>query len=430
MLSGSLYKKKKLVFYGQLAMTITAILVIVFRDYTLFTSPRFWAEEGGFWFSHAFSHDWFNTVFSAFFGYYPLFPIISTLLASRIVPLEYAPLITTIMAFCIQCTALMIVVWDKSILWDTPFKKVLMTMIILFAPSSAEIWLNTNGSQYYLTLISVLILLGDNAEGHLFKRYYYRILIAVAGLTGVLSCLLTPLFMIKAWQSRRREAFVHTGILVFCSVLQITIVWLWFNPDRSGLPDLPTAGIIIWVRNFLYPFSASLSAKCSRCILEIQNLWGKNIFSMVGYGVLVIEVVLLWFFSRRNAKDKKILLLGSYLLLSFFSTYFAIAGPGNRMLLDTSVGNRYYYVTNVMILAMIFFSTDWQSKMIKERICSGFLTVLLILGLLNGIYVFKNERLKKDSWPAWREEISIWRSNPSYRPKIWPTGWRVILERK
>jgi len=413
--------------YNRLAISIIAPLIIVFRDPSLFIAPRFWAEEGAFWFAYAFSHNWIDTIFSAFCGYYNFYPHIAALLASRIVPLEYAPVVTTVMAFIVQVIPVMIIVWDDSILWNSSLKKITWTAIILLAPESSAIWLNTNGSQYYLSLITILILLADTGLGSLFKKYFYRMLVMIAGLSGVLSCLITPFFFFKAWRTKNHENFIQAGILFVCSLVQLSIVFSTQHPDRLNHPDLATVALIVLVRNFIAPFSISLASQFRTFLL---NFYNNSIFSMIGYGALITEIMVLWYFKRKISDKKSILIIGSFLLLTFFSTYFAIAGKNGMALLNARVGNRYYYTTNVLVLVMIFLSIDFQSRRFTHIVTSGLSIILLAIALIQGGSIFINGKLKKENWPIWRKEIVIWKKNPSYKPKIWPTGWRVILKKK
>ena len=69
-----------------MAMMFIAFVVIIFRDYNLFITPRFWAEEGN-WFSYAYSQDSIRVIFSLVGEYYAFYPRFATFMASRIIPL-------------------------------------------------------------------------------------------------------------------------------------------------------------------------------------------------------------------------------------------------------------------------------------------------------------------------------------------------------
>ena len=413
---------------SQLVISAVAMFIIVFRDYTLFSAPRFWAEEGAIWFSHAFSHDWSSVIFVAEVGYYNFYTQLAVLLASRIVPLEHAPLVTTVMAFFVQYIAIMIVVWDNSSLWNTTLKKAVITAIIIFIPRTAEIWLNTNGSQYFFSLITILILLSDDEKPSIFKKYVYRILIFFAGLTGVLSCALTPLFFLKAWKTRAKETYVQAGALVICCVIQLLSIYI--EPSRMGFPTITAAGLIAWVRVFLAPFSLIFAQICSQYIINIYRSYGKVVFHLAGFSIIVIEAAIIWILTKQIIKLKNILIVGSFLFLTFFSTYFGIGGRENMALLDVSVGNRYFYVPGVLMLLMIIFSIDFKSKKTVKNILSGILVLLMVTSCINGLYWFQKDKLKKINWTTWSSEVAIWKNKHSYRLKIWPTGWTLKLEER
>lgn len=413
--------------WGRFSLSLIFAALIVFRDASLFIFPRFWAEEGAFWFSYAFSHKWIDALLSAHAGYYNFYPQLATVLAARIVPLEHAPLVTTLAAFLVQMVPLLIVVWDDSRLWNSWLKKVIWGAIFLFTPRSTEIWLNTNGSQYYLLLISVLVLLRDTpSRKRPGRRFLYATLILVAGLTGVLSCLLAPLFLYKGWKTRQSEAYLYAAILLACGLIQVYAAFPIRNPDRRHHPDLPATALILWTRSFLAPFSMRLAKHFGHFV---HYLYRRSLYIFSGYVVLFLELAILWRLKNTIVENKGALLAGSFLFIAFFSTYFAIGGKLGFGLLHPLAGNRYFYVPNVLMLAMVFLSVDLKSGKLKSQITSWTALALLGIALFQGGFLFFKEPLKKPTWPVWREEIKLWQKNPSHTIHIWPTGWEVRLKK-
>jgi len=176
-----------------------------FRAPSFFFEPRFWGEEGVIYFSNAFNNSWYQALFTPHLGYFSLFNNIASTLAANIVPLKYAPLITTLLAFVVQVIPLAIVLWSRSELWGSAVKKAVGILIILFVPVTGEIWLATNLSQFYFSLITFLILMEDMGNASLRRVWCYRILLVLSGLTGVVSCFITPLFIFKAWTKKRKD---------------------------------------------------------------------------------------------------------------------------------------------------------------------------------------------------------------------------------
>lgn len=415
----------------ELALLLISVLIIIFREYSLFTKPRFWAEEGKVYFSYASSHSFLSVLLKTHAGYYSLFSNLAAVLASRLVPLEKAPLVTTILAFLVQCLPLLIVIWGNSTLWNTTFKKAIMIAIILFTPLSGEIWLNTVNCRAYFSLCTVLILCERDYANQI-KKNFYRALLVISPLSGVASCFLTPLYLIKAWITKQREAVVHAEIMSICALLQFIVVILCVQSgmmpkSRYSFPDIPTLGVIISIKNFALLFCGLPATRVvSKYLLDAYKTGGIE-FSLLGYGCLLLDMLFLWLLALRLDNKERIFILGSFLLLTLLSTYFALGDKGD--LIDSWVGQRYYYVPNVLILTMLFHAVIHESKRKTSKIFSLFLSFLLIVGLLNGIAVFKSSTISDESWPIWSKEVAQWRKNPSYSIKIWPPGWQMNLGR-
>jgi len=408
--------------FSLISISIVSLLVIVFRDFSLFYAPRFWAEEGAFWFAHAFSHDWFDVIFTNQVGYYNFYSQFAALIASRTVPLEHAPIVTTIMAFLVQYAAIMIIVWGHSTLWNTTINKAITTAIILFAPRTPEIWLNTNGSQYFLSLITVLILLSDCSFKSVVTKYVYRLLLVISGLTGLLSCGLTFLFVYKGWKTREKETYIHSMILISCCIVQLFT--LFIEQSRQNYPSITVASLIVWIRVFTAPFSMNLAKKIAQYSFSI---YGTTLFHIWGLAALFAQIAILWIFISKIPKPKNALIVGSFLFLCYFSAYFGIGAKQNMALMNVTVANRYFYVPCALILMMILFSINLKENRFFHNVQSGALIILLVTGLINGHFWFRSEKLKKETWTNWKDEVKIWNQNPSYKPKIWPTGWKITL---
>src|SRR5262249_18355017 len=163
-----------------------------------------------------YRHSWLDTLVTPHLGYLSLWNNLAAVIAANLVPLERAPLVTTLFAAAAQVTPVALILWGRSVLWRSGMHRVLGVMAVLFAPLSSEIWLTVIGSQFFLSLICVLILIdGPTAVGR-FKIWAYGLLLALAGLTGALSCFLMPLYFWNAWRFRTREAAVRAGILATC----------------------------------------------------------------------------------------------------------------------------------------------------------------------------------------------------------------------
>ena len=82
----------------------------------------------------------------------------------------------------------------------------------------------------------------DMGNPSLRKVWCYRILLALSGLTGVVSCFITPLFIFKAWTKKRRENTIQASILVICSMLQFLVFWISIK-SNAGIGGARFTGI-------------------------------------------------------------------------------------------------------------------------------------------------------------------------------------------
>lgn len=147
----------------KLAIFLGIILAIIYRSPELFIQPRFWAEEAPTYFKYAYENSFLDGLFMVVgggeAGYLLLLGNISAVLAT-LVPLKYAPFVTTYFSLFIYLIPFIIILWGNSYVWDTPLKKILAVLIVLFSPSvsTPEVWLNMVNSQVYCGIISLCIL--------------------------------------------------------------------------------------------------------------------------------------------------------------------------------------------------------------------------------------------------------------------------------
>lgn len=426
--------------YIKFSLFLTSISIVIFRNTIFFIHPRFFAEEGVVYFSYAFSHSLFETIFNPRLGYYSLLNNLSAAVSASI-PLHLAPVATTMAAFIVQCIPLVIVVWGNSPFWNTSYKKIIILAAIIFAPFSAELWLNTINSQFYFSLITMLILCEDHADGGSLRKYLYRLLLMFSGLTGAVSCFLTPLFLVKAYLSRNREAWIQTLLLCVCSLIQILVILFSdsFIMDRehivlSGIalnsrgsfPDIPTFGTILFMKHFAVPFFGRPIAEDLGSYLFIARRAGEFKFLVFGYLFVLVDIISFSGLFVLLEKNKKYL-LGGFLLLTVISTLMA-AEVDKGSLFGAWAAHRYYYVPNVLLFMMLFMAMKWKNVSWLRKGASFVCMLLLTLGVFNGVLTFRSTTIADPSWPDWRQEVKKWEKDRSYMLKIWPQpGWQVRL---
>jgi len=390
--------------------------IIILRAPALFLEPRFWAEEGATYFSFAYSHPWHQTLlFVPAFGYYSLFVNLSVLLAT-LVPLPYAPLVTTCLSLLAQITPFIVIWWYSSPFWETPAKKVLLSLVIVFSTSTGEIWLNTINIHFHFPVTAFLLLLTDMENTPRLQKWLARIILIFAGLTGTVACFLTPVFLVKAYQERKREYTVQAAIMVLCSLIQFTVfLMLLIGGQLINRLNMRTGlHFFMFLKNYL-----------------INNLLRPvfGIYTIPRYILLYLIVPMIlcfaWLFSDCLKDKKKVWIIGAFLLTSGLSTVFS-----NQMM----GGLRYAYAPGVMLLVLI--SSYIRKEDIFKNRKSLIAAILMFLSISVGVIEYKARMADfiNASWPQWPEEVAIWEKNPDYPLRIWPQ-WEeyrgeMTLERK
>ena len=97
-----------------LFVIILLFLLIFFRQPDYFFHPRFWAEESTVHFKIGYDYPWPEALFSSPHGYNSFPPNMSGIIAARAVPLEQAPLISTLIALIVQLISFFIIFFRQS----------------------------------------------------------------------------------------------------------------------------------------------------------------------------------------------------------------------------------------------------------------------------------------------------------------------------
>jgi hypothetical protein len=412
--------------WSTLVLLIAGMLVMYLRDPAFFHEPRFWAEEGTRYFAYAYSQPWHAMLGYNFRGFFSLFNKVSALLAVYLVDLPNAPLVTTLLAFVVQTIPLALILWAESSPWDTLKGKVMGVAIVLFTPVTGEIWLNTVNSQFYLALVTFLILIEDSRITSRFTGGVHMVLLLLAGLTGVVSCFLTLLYAVKAWKERTRRSAIYFSLLVACSVVQL-LTLLSSEGQWAGRWLGVRPGVILsvtWVKTIVLPLFGPVAAmRFANTIRHVRGLGD------LGYGALSALLLLtmgafwtaiLW----KAGTYKRWLILGSYVTIVVLSIVSAIGDKAE--MIDAWSAQRYFYVPSV-ILAVLILDRIEVGGSTYHRFVSVICAVLIVTSVTMGIVHYQRTLIKSEDWPRWRDQVARWEADHDHILQVWPEGWQVRL---
>ncbi len=215
---------------GSFLILIAAALTTIIRSPLLLLHGRVWAEEGTVYYQQAWDTHVMDALLAVHVGYYSLFMNGLTLIAEKCAPPELLALILTWAAFA----ALMLTVYlaieceafrDARSRW-------LAAGIVVLTPA-IEVWLTAEDVQFYLVVCVALIWISDETR----HRVLRSVTLLLGGLTGPVSCILTPFLCSRLSETYRRSncAGWHTGGLFYGTGRDHTsFVARWYTPSEHS----------------------------------------------------------------------------------------------------------------------------------------------------------------------------------------------------
>ena len=419
---------------------VAALVLAASRAPHLLVEPRFWAEEGSIYYAAAQQSDsllaWVHIPLHTA-GYLLLAASVPATFAARLLPIEWAPFATTYAAFAVLATALALVAFGRSLLWNDPVRIGLASAAVLMAPSAlGEVWLNSTNSQIYCGLISLCVLCEDLREASPRRIGLIVGLLLFCGLSGVYTSFLAFAFLWKLWRERSRGAAWALGAVAVTSAVQFGIfveLWLDASLHRSKFD----ANALDWVRSavatfyhqFLVPLGlrplvrllgdpAALRegmAQASRDpgVLVVAALGA--IGTLAAIGALVDRDV-------RSPRNGLALALASLVVLTTLSAKFG-----------STVG-RYAVLSGITLLWLLLAYTRGDAGAARWRALASGALFGWALAVGASSYWRDEAFTCVGPCPRWPQEVARWRRDPSYEPQIWPVivpvnraQWRVEL---
>jgi len=211
----------------RLVLVLAYALGVALISQSSLAAPCLNWEEGA-WFAYAFENGFWNGIATPQYGYYAFWTSLATALGAHAVPLEFAPFVTTSFAF-----ALWLLMGALIVVPGSPFRttrqQILALVVVLFTfPMYAR--LHTHVAHFFLGVCALTLLLSQVPDR--FHAWLYRVVLLVAGMTGVIAIFLAPVFWYRWWRVRAvREFMVQASILSVCAVVQLVV----FVFDLSAL---------------------------------------------------------------------------------------------------------------------------------------------------------------------------------------------------
>ena len=382
------------------------------------------AEEGSVYFANAYKFGFIHSILFVDFksGYLNLWANISGII-SNIFDLKFAPLISNYLALIPKILIIYLALFYNSILLKKVEHKFLFCLIVFLSPQNVpEIWMNSINSQIFFCIISfILIFISFNEKS---VNNFYLALIFLAGMSGIYSCVLMPVYFFKYYIYKTKQDFYNFLVIFGCFIIQSTLIIYskFSNLIYSGKFHSIDFNILV---NYIYNVFIKVFLGTSLTKYFYSNFLNTDLNFIIYVIVLVFFIIFL--FTFLNLKKKLIfnihnnfIILSLLYALIFTSLIVMVGATGNY------VGGRYAALPSFYLLCLVLIIYGLFNY---SRIRLFFLS-LITISILSGIYEFRppTENIKHQylkyldciNCPNWSDEVEMFKKDENYKLKIWP----------
>ena len=400
--------------FGYLAFFVALSFV---KAPAVLTDPRFWAEDGAFYFKDFRALDAWGALLHVTNGNYQLLTNVLVYLATK-VPLVHAPAVTTYGAYLVEA---LVVVLIHSVVVGYGINRLAGLLLVAawtLMPASYETWASATNVQWTCSVSMLLVLV---LPGGIIERHFAKMLVwtAICGLTGVPSCMLAPGYLARAFIDRSRHFAVLGTLLVLCAVLQLAVLMRYGVTDRSFALDpriltLPTLLQTILVPLFGVEWIGTLS-------MQLRD--GARALSAFVY-LAGLSLMLFAVLAARRAQPTAIILIvaGLWILVSLLNTFGALGPPLELM---SGKGSARYFLFGAMCFCLLLAIGTAAGSRLQSVIAA---VLLLTIAGKSIAQIGEHWTIEHVKGPSWKQEVAKCAAAAPCEVAIWPNGWSVRLQ--
>ncbi len=368
-------------------------------------------EEGTTYFRYARLVPPLTALLAPHQQYYGLFPSTMALVEARVLPLSWAAVFSVwIVLFVHLLTVYLAATCER---FSRERSKLLAVAVTFFAPGMAVIMVGSTQTQFAFALQCLLVLISD-PQRHRIARTFCTVM---GGLDGVVSCVLTPFFVYRAWRTRSGVAWMQAGILCACTAVQASVLHHALPyATRGNMPHRTLSTFINILSNhvLVLPFLTRFAYH------PVSLMWRAPAivsfaFTLASLAAFAVLANVIW---PAGALARALFFIG------VFHACCGALGMEGQVRDVLGGGERYFYVGDAAIgLALVL---RWQQarQPVTSRHCaaSWLLGLLLLSGVIDGARFWPLNQ----SGAVWGDEVRAWRQDPVHvtltaNPWFWGT---------
>ncbi|ADV81153.1 hypothetical protein AciPR4_0316 [Terriglobus saanensis SP1PR4] len=372
---------------------------------------RVWAEESSVFLIHSWNVPFFTVLLAPQFGYFSIWDNFFAAVAVHGVPL-------TMVALLFTWSAVLLLLVTGYFIYQAEFlvtraAKTAGVLALLLTPPCIEPWLNLINSEFYFGIFAAVILLSNASR----LRIPRNLGLAVAVLSGPLTTLLAPFFVLRSLVRRRRDEMVQAVVVCVGALLQVGTALTTTTANRIVHFNPLTIGPVLFNKQFVFLFLNRLVAKVIYLVLLNRFHFSTATLLATWFAVIVGVGGLLYLLRRQRTAQ---LLLLTALWLALLESSLALDGGLNHV--GPGGGERYAFTPNVLIelaivAAAFAITATWRRTTAR---------VLLALAFFSGAVDYLLLPLRTKSayqGEPWRQQVLRWERDPATPLKPSPTGW-------
>lgn len=400
----------------------------VLRDPDLVRFPRFWAEESAFA-SAATRLPWWQSLFYVYWraGYFSWPPGVGAVLGLRLLPTPDAPALTMVLAFILQLTPAIAVLWLRFPFSIATVPRCLAAMALLVNTSAGQgiAWLNALSSQMHLGTLTAVLVMASARQPSAFRSAVSVGALVAAGLSGAYAVFLTPVFLVAAvaerdaWRWRQFSAIAITFVLQ-CGVVLYGRYGLGLVNERRGSSGWSIDSLLMGVRETMtIPMFGELSVMGSPMRVD-----GFTTLSVLLVGLAIVVLIRSATRTPRDPDGGLVALLGSNEMRSVWA-FGVVVGAISIFAYDGVPAGRYAMVPGALTMIMLLTAAHHTRSIVVRSVMACAILASIVTGLHNPRFP---EALRcNGATSRWIEEAKAWTRAEETRLPICPEGWTVKL---
>jgi hypothetical protein len=389
----------------------------------LFIDPRFWAEEG-IDFAKMLHAPVIDDLLQVNIGNYQ-FLFNASVLAATLVPLPYAPAVTTavgLLAHTIVAFQLGLLV--RAYKLSAPVG-VMLLLAWVFLPQTYEVWLNVTNVQWVMG-VSMLLLLTMPDDVLNRRKTLVACWAILCGLSGIPAVLLAPFFLVGALARRCAGRAAAGAALLVGAVVEVACTLGFGTPGRNYPLDPILLALAPILQTVIDPLAGvDLTTAIGRLVRDEYPRVGPTTLAVLVAGSAAMLAIVAAA-CRSAGRELVFYILAAWVGISVIQTFAGRdVGPEYFSGLAAS---RYYLLGSVCLCILLAWGTTAEHAFARKG-------TFFALALIAAVGLFQRVAC---AWPgvllfgpSWSRQVRACApSIPICRIEIWPAGgaWHVHLE--